>query len=62
VAEPDRGGLRGDLPEGDPRGSFTSVADLRSKLLNFIDYFNRVFAKPFCWTCTGRLLISKAAA
>ena len=26
-------------------GSFTSVADLRSKLLNFIDYFNRVFAK-----------------
>ena len=29
------------------RGSFTSVADLRSKLLNFIAYFNRVFAKPF---------------
>src|SRR5439155_20112357 len=28
------------------RGSFRSVADLRSKLMNFIDYFNRVFAKP----------------
>jgi transposase len=36
------------------RGSFTSVADLRSKLLNFIGYFNEVFAKPFNWTYTGR--------
>jgi transposase len=44
------------------RGSFTSVQDLRSKLLNFIEYFNRVFAKPFRWTYTGRPLISKAAA
>ena len=38
------------------RGSFTSVDDLRSKLLNFIEYFNRVFAKPFRWTYTGRPL------
>jgi transposase len=44
------------------RGSFTSVADLRSKLLNFIDYFNRVFAKPFNWTYTGRPLMAKPAA
>src|SRR5271168_1469600 len=29
------------------RGSFPSVADLRDKLLAFIDYFNQVFAKPF---------------
>jgi transposase len=29
------------------RGSFTSVADVRSKLLNFIADFNEVFAKPF---------------
>ena len=43
------------------RGSFTSVADLRTKLLNFIAYFNRTFAKPFRWTYTGRPL-SKAAA
>ena len=32
------------------RGSFRSVKDLRDKLLNFIAYFNRVFAKPFQWT------------
>ena len=44
------------------RGSFTSVADLRSKLLNFIAYFNQVFAKPFHWTYTGRPLRVKVAA
>ena len=44
------------------RGSFTSVADLRSKLLNFIEYFNRVFAKPFHWTYTGCPLRVKLAA
>jgi transposase len=38
------------------RGSFTSVEDLRAKLLAFIDYFNQVFAKPFKWTYTGRPL------
>ena len=38
------------------RGSFTSVVELRTKLLNFITYFNRVFAKPFRWTFTGRPL------
>jgi transposase len=43
------------------RGSFTSVADLRTKLLNFIAYFNRVFAKPFRWTYTGRPLMKAAA-
>ncbi len=44
------------------RGSFTSVADLRSKLVNFIAYFNEVFAKPFNWTYTGRPLRVKPAA
>jgi transposase len=43
------------------RGSFTSVEDLRRKLLNFIEYFNRVFAKPFRWTYTGRPLMKAAA-
>jgi hypothetical protein len=43
------------------RGSFTSVADLRTKLLNFIAYFNRVFAKPFRWTYTGRPRMKAAA-
>ena len=44
------------------RGSFTSVKDLRDKLLNFIEYFNRVFAKSFQWTYTGRPLRAKPAA
>ena len=44
------------------RGSFTSVKDLRDKLLNFIDYFNRVFAHPFRWTYTGRPLMARPAA
>jgi transposase len=43
------------------RGSFTSVADLKSKLLKFIEYFNEVFAKPFNWTYTGRPLMAKPA-
>ena len=42
------------------RGSFPSVEDLRTKLLNFIAYFNRVFAKPFRWTYTGRPLMKAA--
>jgi transposase len=44
------------------RGSFTSVEDLRTKLLNFIAYFNRAFAKPFRWTYTGRPLMAKRVA
>jgi transposase len=44
------------------RGSFTSAKDLRDKLMNFIDYFNRVFAHPFRWTYTGRPLMAKPAA
>ena len=38
------------------RGNFTSVEDLRNKILAFIDYFNQVFARPFKWTYTGRPL------
>ncbi len=38
------------------RGSFTSKADLRTRILNFIDYFNKVMAKPFKWTYTGQVL------
>jgi transposase len=38
------------------RGSFTSKEDLRSKILNFIDYFNQVLARPFKWTFTGQVL------
>ncbi len=44
------------------RGSFKSVKDLREKLVDFIDYFNRVFAHPFRWTYTGRPLMAKRVA
>lgn len=35
------------------RGNFTSTADLKQQILNFIDYFNRTFAKPFLWKFKG---------
>lgn len=38
------------------RGSFTSVEDLETKVLGFIDYFNRTMAKPFKWTYQGKPL------
>ena len=38
------------------RGNFTSVEDVRERLLAFINYFNRTMAKPFKWTYTGRPL------
>jgi transposase len=42
------------------RGNFQSVEALRERLLDFIDYFNRTFAKPFRWTYTGRPLAKEA--
>jgi transposase len=38
------------------RGNFPSTEALKERLLDFIDYFNRTFAKPFRWTYTGRPL------
>jgi transposase len=38
------------------RGSFISTADLRARLLAFIDYFNQTMARPFKWTYAGRPL------
>src|SRR5215467_3198462 len=38
------------------RGNFTSVTDLKEKLVRFMAYFNEVFAKPFRWSFTGRPL------
>jgi transposase len=35
------------------RESFTSLKDLRRKILRFITYFNRTMAKPFRWTYQG---------
>ena len=39
------------------RGSFTSVDDLRTKVLAFIAYYNRTMANPFRWTYQGKLLL-----
>jgi transposase len=38
------------------RGNFTSLDDLKAKVLAFIDYYNRTMAKPFRWTYTGKPL------
>lgn len=38
------------------RGSFTSVEDLKAKVLAFIDYYNRTMAKPFKWTYQSKPL------
>jgi transposase len=38
------------------RASFSSTDELRQRILNFIDYFNKTMAKPFKWTYTGRPL------
>jgi len=38
------------------RSSFSSLDDLRDRLIAFIRYFNSVLAKPFKWTYTGRPL------
>jgi len=38
------------------RASFRSTEELKERLLAFIEYFNRVLAKPFKWTYTGKPL------
>lgn len=38
------------------RGTFSSVADLKEKVLAFIEYFNQTMAKPFRWTYQGKAL------
>ena len=38
------------------RGTFTSVADLKAKVLAFVDYFNRTMPKPFRWTYQAKAL------
>lgn len=40
------------------RGSFTSTAHLRERILAFIDYFNATLAKPFKWTYQGKVLVA----
>lgn len=38
------------------RGSFRSQSELRTRILEFIDYFNRTLARPYKWTYAGRPL------
>jgi len=38
------------------RGSFTSVAELTTRVLAFITYYNATMAKPFKWTYQGKAL------
>ena len=40
------------------RGSFRSVDDLKHKVMDFIDYYNRTMAKPFKWTYQGKVLVA----
>ncbi len=35
------------------RGNFTSTQDLKQKIIDFIVYYNRTFAKPFQWKFEG---------
>ena len=39
------------------RGNFSSIADLRQRILSFIEYFNKTMAKPFKWTYKGKPLV-----
>jgi len=38
------------------RGNFTSLDELKTKVLAFIQYYNRTMAKPFKWTYKGKAL------
>jgi putative transposase len=40
------------------RASFSSLADLKAKVLAFIAYYNRTMAKPFKWTYQGKPLVA----
>ncbi len=40
------------------RGSFSSLDELKAKVLAFIDYYNDTMAKPFKWTYQGKPLVA----
>lgn len=40
------------------RGSFSSLDDLKAKVLAFIEYYNATMAKPFKWTYQGKPLVA----
>jgi transposase len=38
------------------RGNFTSIDDLKARVLAFVAYYNQTMAKPFKWTYKGKAL------
>ncbi len=38
------------------RGNFVNTNHLKTRILDFINYFNRTMAKPFKWTYKGKVL------
>lgn len=40
------------------RGEFKSTAELKERILKFIDFFNENLAKPFRWTYIGKPLVA----
>jgi transposase len=42
------------------RGSFLSQEDLKTKILNFIEYFNSTIARAYQWTYKGTPLVAGA--
>ncbi len=40
------------------RSSFKSTEQLKTRLLEFVDYFNHTMAKPFRWTYKGKPLVA----
>ena len=38
------------------RASFKKKYEMKTKVLEFIEYFNKVFSKPFKWTYSGKPL------
>jgi len=40
------------------RGSCSSLDELKTKVLDFIEYYNRTMAKPFKWTYQGKPLMA----
>lgn len=39
------------------RGRFSSTAELKKRILEFIEFFNQTLAKPFRWTYIGKPLM-----
>jgi transposase len=44
------------------RSSFSSLEDLRERILRFIDYFNRTMAKPIDWLYSPRSLKQESSS